>query len=107
MPVAVAGDRYAPHLHDPVRAPAWTTARCKGITRIPFSKERKTSMPYQTVNPFTERLVKTFPEQTDEQLQSIIDQAQDTFSNDWSKRSPTDRKKVLKNVGKLVVKTSG
>ncbi|MDE3159373.1 MAG: NAD-dependent succinate-semialdehyde dehydrogenase [Acidobacteriota bacterium] len=59
-------------------------------------------MRYQTVNPFTERLVKTFPEQTDEQLQSIIDQAQDTFSNDWSKRSPTDRKKVLKNVGKLV-----
>ena len=43
MPVAVAGDRYAPHLHDPGRAPAWTTARCKGITRIPFSKERKTS----------------------------------------------------------------
>ena len=26
-------------------------------------------MPYQTINPFTEKLVKTFTEQTDEQLQ--------------------------------------
>jgi len=67
----------------------------------PFSKERKTSMPYQTINPFTEKLVKTFPEQTDEQLKTILDQAHDTFTNDWSKRSLADRKKVLKDVVKL------
>jgi succinate-semialdehyde dehydrogenase/glutarate-semialdehyde dehydrogenase len=58
-------------------------------------------MPYQTVNPFTEKLVKTFPEQTGEQLKSIISQAHDTFSNDWSKRSIADRKKILKNAVKL------
>jgi NAD(P)-dependent dehydrogenase (short-subunit alcohol dehydrogenase family) len=58
-------------------------------------------MPYQTINPFTEKLVKTFPEQTDEQLKTIIGQAHDTFSNDWSKRSLADRKKVLKNAVKL------
>jgi succinate-semialdehyde dehydrogenase / glutarate-semialdehyde dehydrogenase len=59
-------------------------------------------MPYQTINPFTEKLVKTFPEQTDEQLQSIIAQAEDTYSNDWSKRSLADRKKILKNAVKIL-----
>src|ERR1700730_1202767 len=42
------------------------------------------------------KLVKTFTEQTDEQLQSIIAQAEDTYSNDWSKRSLADRKKILR-----------
>src|ERR1700682_3559183 len=67
----------------------------------PLQEERKTSMSYQTINPFTEKLVKTFPEQTDEQLKSIISQAHDTFSNDWGKRSIADRKKILKNAVKL------
>jgi succinate-semialdehyde dehydrogenase/glutarate-semialdehyde dehydrogenase len=58
-------------------------------------------MSYQTINPFTEILVKTFPEQTDEQLKTTIGKAHDTFSNDWSKRSLADRKKVLKNAVKL------
>jgi succinate-semialdehyde dehydrogenase/glutarate-semialdehyde dehydrogenase len=58
-------------------------------------------MPYATINPYNEELVKTFPEQTDEELKSIIGQAHDTFSNDWSKRSLVDRKKVLKNAVKL------
>jgi succinate-semialdehyde dehydrogenase/glutarate-semialdehyde dehydrogenase len=58
-------------------------------------------MPYQTINPFTEKLVRTFTEQTDEQLQSIIAQAEDTYSNDWSKRSLADRKKILKNAVKI------
>lgn len=58
-------------------------------------------MPYQTINPFTEKLVKTFPEQTDEQLKTIIGQAHDTFNNTWSKRSLADRKNIMKNVVKL------
>ena len=58
-------------------------------------------MPYQTINPFTEKLVRTFTEQTDEQLQSTIAQAEDTYSNDWSKRSLADRKKILKNAVKI------
>jgi acyl-CoA reductase-like NAD-dependent aldehyde dehydrogenase len=78
-----------------------TTVPCNTSAMYPFRKERKTSMPYQTINPFTEKLVKTFPEQTDEQLKTIIGQAHDTFSNDWSKRSLADRKKVLKNAVKL------
>ena len=53
-------------------------------------------MPYQTINPFTEKLVKTFTEHTDEQLESIIAQAESTYHTDWSLRSLADRKKVLK-----------
>ncbi len=29
-------------------------------------------MAYQTINPYTEELVQTFPEHTDEQLEAII-----------------------------------
>jgi hypothetical protein len=78
-----------------------TIAPCNTSAMYPFKKERKTSMSYQTINPFTEKLVRTFPEQTDEQLKTIIHQAHDTFSNDWSKRSVADRKKVLKDAVKL------
>jgi N-acetyl-anhydromuramyl-L-alanine amidase AmpD len=41
-----------------------------------FSQEiRFHSMQYQTINPFTEEVVKTFPEHTDAQLQQIIAKA--------------------------------
>jgi succinate-semialdehyde dehydrogenase/glutarate-semialdehyde dehydrogenase len=55
-------------------------------------------MSYQTINPFTEMLVKTFTEQTNEQLEAIIAQADNTYRNDWSLRTLEDRKKILKNV---------
>src|ERR1700687_4895681 len=87
--------------HDSRTTRPTTTVPCNANAMNPFCKERKTSVPYQTINPFTEKLVKTFPEQTDEQLQSIIAQAEDTYSNDWSKRSLADRKKILKNAVKI------
>ncbi len=58
-------------------------------------------MPYQTINPFTEKLVKTFTEQTNEQLEAIIAQADNTYRNDWSLRTLADRKKILKNAAKV------
>jgi succinate-semialdehyde dehydrogenase/glutarate-semialdehyde dehydrogenase len=58
-------------------------------------------MSYQTINPFTEKLVKTFTEQTNEQLEAIIVQADNTYHNDWSLRTLEDRKKILKNVVKI------
>ncbi len=54
------------------------------------------STPYQTINPFTETLVKTFPEHTNAQLESIIAQAERTYHTDWSLRALADRKKILK-----------
>src|SRR5258708_11216235 len=58
-------------------------------------------MIYQTINPFTEKLVKTFPEHTNEQLEAIIAQAEETYRKDWSLRSIAERKKILKNAVKI------
>jgi succinate-semialdehyde dehydrogenase/glutarate-semialdehyde dehydrogenase len=58
-------------------------------------------MSYQTINPFTEKLVKSFTEQTNEQLAAIIAQADSTYRNDWSLRTLADRKKILKNAVKI------
>jgi succinate-semialdehyde dehydrogenase/glutarate-semialdehyde dehydrogenase len=58
-------------------------------------------MSYQTINPFTEKLVKTFTEHTNEQLEAIIAQAEETYRKDWSLRSIAERKKILKNAVKI------
>ena len=42
-----------------------------------------------------------FAEHTDEQLNSIIGQVYDNFSNAWGTRSATERKKVMKYAVKL------
>jgi succinate-semialdehyde dehydrogenase / glutarate-semialdehyde dehydrogenase len=54
-------------------------------------------MPYQTINPFTEKLVKTFPEHINEQLEITIAQAEETYRMDWSLRAIAERKKILKD----------
>jgi succinate-semialdehyde dehydrogenase / glutarate-semialdehyde dehydrogenase len=41
-------------------------------------------MAYQTINPSTEELAKTFKEHTDAQLEAIIGKAEETYENDWS-----------------------
>ncbi len=58
-------------------------------------------MSYQTINPFTEKLVKTFPEHTNEQLKAIIVQAEETYRKDWSLRSIAERKEILKNAARI------
>ena len=40
------------------------------------------SMAYQTINPSTEELVKTFKEHTEAQLEAIIGKAEETYEND-------------------------
>ena len=44
-------------------------------------------MAYQTINPYTEELVKSFSEHTDAQLEAIIARSEKTYENDWSLRS--------------------
>ena len=44
-------------------------------------------MAYQTINPFTEELVKSFREHTDTELESIIARAEETYESDWRLRS--------------------
>ena len=59
-------------------------------------------MEYQTINPFTEELVKTFPEHTDAQLEDIIAKAEDVYENDWSLRSLDQRKAVVKKAAAIL-----
>jgi succinate-semialdehyde dehydrogenase/glutarate-semialdehyde dehydrogenase len=60
------------------------------------SIEEDTSMQYQTINPFTEDLVKIFPQHTDEEIESIIAKAEKTYANDWSRRSIAARQAIIK-----------
>ena len=42
-------------------------------------------MAYQTINPYTEELVKSFSEHTDAQLEAIIARKRkNIYENDWS-----------------------
>ena len=53
-------------------------------------------MLYQTINPYTEDLVRTFPQHTDGDIESIIAKAEETYATDWSLRSLAERQAVMK-----------
>ncbi len=59
-------------------------------------------MEYQTINPFTEELIKTFPEHTDAQLQEIIAKAESVYECDWRLRTLDERKAVVKNAATIL-----
>jgi len=59
-------------------------------------------MMYQTINPFTEELVKTFPEHTDAQLEEIIATAEAVYESDWSLRTLDERKAVVKKAAAIL-----
>ena len=59
-------------------------------------------MPYQTINPFTEELVKTFKEHTDAELEKMIQAAQRTYEDDWRLRSLAERKVVVSKAASIL-----
>ena len=59
-------------------------------------------MLYQTINPFTEKLVQSFPEHTDAQLQEIIARAEAVYENDWRLRTLNERKAVIKKAAAIL-----
>ena len=59
-------------------------------------------MNYQTINPTSEELIKTFPQHTDEQLERFIATAQEVFKSNWSRRSITERKTIVKKAASLL-----
>jgi succinate-semialdehyde dehydrogenase/glutarate-semialdehyde dehydrogenase len=59
-------------------------------------------MRYQTINPFTEEVVKTFPGHTDAQLRHIIAKAEAVYESDWSQRSLAERKKIVKKAAAIL-----
>ena len=59
-------------------------------------------MLYQTVNPYTEEVVKTFPSHSDAEIESIIAQAEKTYATDWSLRPLAARKAVFKKAASIL-----
>ncbi|HKA00242.1 MAG TPA: aldehyde dehydrogenase family protein [Candidatus Solibacter sp.] len=61
-------------------------------------------MQYQTINPYTEELIRAFPEHSDAQLEEIIARAVSVYENDWRLRSIAMRKAVLKKAASILRK---
>jgi succinate-semialdehyde dehydrogenase / glutarate-semialdehyde dehydrogenase len=59
-------------------------------------------MQYQTINPYTEELVRTFDLHSDSEAEAIVAKADETYKADWSKRSPAARKAVVKKAASIL-----
>ena len=59
-------------------------------------------MPYQSTNPYDGKVVKSFDEINDAQLESKLQAASHCFENDWRHKSFADRKAVLSRAAALM-----
>ena len=59
-------------------------------------------MAYETTNPYTGKVVKTFDEISDKDLEAKLKQANDCFENDWRNRSFAARKAILTKAATLM-----
>jgi succinate-semialdehyde dehydrogenase / glutarate-semialdehyde dehydrogenase len=59
-------------------------------------------MQYQTLNPYTEELVKKFPLHTDGEAEVMIASAHRAFATDWSRRPISARKAVVKKAAAIL-----
>jgi succinate-semialdehyde dehydrogenase / glutarate-semialdehyde dehydrogenase len=59
-------------------------------------------MAYQSINPYTEELIKSFNQHTDKQLKAIIATAENTYQNDWRLRSLPDRKAIIRKAASIM-----
>ena len=60
-------------------------------------------MAYQTVNPSTGELLRTFDEHTDQQMEEMLATADRTFREVWSRKSVRDRAKVIGKAASLML----
>ena len=59
-------------------------------------------MDYQTINPATEEVVKTFPTISDADLEKSIARAHELYRNDWSDRPVGERCRILGQAAKIL-----
>ena len=52
-------------------------------------------MAYQTINPATGEVVRTFPEISDRELETAVERAQAVYETDWRHRSIADRARIV------------
>ena len=59
-------------------------------------------MDYQTINPATEEVVKTFPVISDADLEKVITKAHELYLNDWSNRPVVNRCRILGRAAEIL-----
>ena len=59
-------------------------------------------MPYATVNPYTNELVKSFPDATDEEVDAVLDRAQEAYRS-WSRVPVAERCAIFTKASQLVL----
>ncbi|AME26939.1 NAD-dependent succinate-semialdehyde dehydrogenase [Burkholderia sp. PAMC 26561] len=59
-------------------------------------------MTYQSINPFTEAVLRSFPEHTDAELEAVLASAELAFQNDWRGRSYEQRGAVLRRAATIL-----
>lgn len=59
-------------------------------------------MPYQTINPASNKLVKSWPEHSDSQIKQALTTADALYHSDWSKGDLQPRLQVLKKLADLI-----
>jgi len=59
-------------------------------------------MDYQTINPATEEVVKTFPIISDADLDKVIAKAHELYLKDWSNRPVADRCRILGRAAEIL-----
>ena len=60
-------------------------------------------MPYQTVNLFNGESVRTFDGHTDQQMEQMLANADNTFREIWSKKAVRDRAKIVGKAASLML----
>ncbi|ADK99647.1 NAD-dependent succinate-semialdehyde dehydrogenase [Brevundimonas subvibrioides] len=63
-------------------------------------------MAYRTLNPFTEQLVREYPEHTDAQVEAALAKADALFRSDWSQGDMAPRLAVLARMAELLTERS-
>jgi succinate-semialdehyde dehydrogenase / glutarate-semialdehyde dehydrogenase len=64
-----------------------------------FAFEEENNSRYQTVNPLNGEVLRTFDEHTDQQMEQMLANADQTFREIWSKKPVRDRATARRDLG--------
>ena len=81
----------------------WTLCASRGlIEATPFTIRKKDTMTYQSTNPYNGKVLKTFEEISDAQLETKLQRAADCFENEWRATPFAQRSAILSRAAALL-----
>src|SRR4051812_24622075 len=66
-----------------------------GADKTSDLKTRRAELAYQTINPSTGEVIRTFPEISERELEAAIERAQAVYETDWRHRSIANRARIV------------